>query len=164
MLVKSILKIKGASVVKVGPDQTVAAVIHVLREKRIGAVLVCGQGDSRGDSQGDDSGHDVILGVFSERDLVRALADVGPAVLDQPIRTLMTRDVIYCSLEDSIDTVMGLMTDRRIRHLPVLDAGHLAGYSAGHLVGIISIGDVVKHRIAETEMEAEALKSYIATG
>lgn len=143
MLVTSILKTKGRDVFTVGPDLSVLDVTQVLRQKRIGAVLVC---DSAG----------AILGVLSERDIVRALADDGMTVLARPVHGLMSREVVTCTPTDSINHVMMLMTDRRIRHIPVLDHGKL--------VGLVSIGDVVKQRIAETEMEAEALKSYIATG
>lgn len=143
MLVNSILKAKGRDVFSVGPDVSVLETARILRQKRIGAVLVC-------------DGDGALLGVLSERDIVRALADDGINVLETPVRALMTRDVVTCRPTDSIDSLMALMTDRRIRHIPVLDHGGL--------VGLVSIGDVVKHRIAETEMEAEALKSYIATG
>lgn len=143
MLVKSILVAKGSDVYSIPPHLTVLEAVAVLREKRVGAVLVL------------DSGQN-ILGVFSERDLVRAIADHGVGILEQPVSTLMSRAVVCCGPADSIDHVMSLMTDRRIRHVPVVENGRL--------VGIISIGDVVKNRIAETEMEAEALKSYIAAG
>lgn len=143
MLVSSILKAKGYDVFSVGPELSLLDVAQVLREKRIGAVLVC-----------DTAGG--ILGVFSERDIIRALSNEGEGALGKPVHALMTRDVVSCKPSDSVDHVMMLMTDRRIRHIPVLDHGKL--------VGLVSIGDVVKNRIAEAEMEREALKSYIATG
>ncbi|MDA5195114.1 CBS domain-containing protein [Govanella unica] len=143
MLVTSILKTKGRDVYTVGPDISVLEAVQELRKKRVGAMLVC-----------DTAG--AILGVLSERDIVRALADGGMTILAEPVHVLMTREVVSCTLTDSIDHVMMLMTDRRIRHVPVIDHGKLAG--------LISIGDVVKQRIAETEMEAEAMKHYIATG
>lgn len=143
MLVTSILKTKGRDVFSVGPDLSVLAVTKILREKRIGAVLVC-------------DGAGALLGVFSERDIVRALATEGMDILGKEVRTLMTREVVTCRPTDTVDWVMALMTERRVRHIPVLENGAL--------VGLVSIGDVVKNRIAETEMEAEALKSYITTG
>jgi len=143
MLVRSILKTKGSDIFSVEPDATVIAVVRELKTRRIGAVLVC-----------DPNGP--VLGVLSERDIVRALADNGGAILDQPAASLMTREVVSCTPEDTIDSVMALMTDRRIRHIPV--------YDRDRLVGLVSIGDVVKYRIAESEMEAEAMKQYITTG
>lgn len=143
MLVKIILKTKGDTIFSVPPGITILEVTKELKAHRIGAVLVCGD-DRR------------ILGVLSERDIVRALADKGPAILDQEASSLMTREVATCGPDDSIDSVRELMTDRRIRHVPVIEDGEL--------LGLVSIGDVVKHYIMETEMEAEALKQYIATG
>lgn len=143
MLVRTILKAKGSNVFSVLPTITVLEVTRELKAKRIGAVLVC-----------DEQRR--IVGVLSERDIVRALAEGGPSILDQPATSIMTREVVCCRPDDSIDSVRTLMTERRIRHVPVMQDGELRG--------LVSIGDVVKHLIAETEMEAEALKQYIATG
>lgn len=143
MTVKAILKQKGDRVVAVRPDDTVGSVCSILDKERIGAVLVR-DADQR------------VIGVVSERDVVRSIARLGRDMLDHTVSSIMTRDVHFCSPEDSVDQVMAQMTDRRIRHLPVL--------KRGKLVGMISIGDVVKQRIADHEMEAEAMKAYIATG
>ena len=143
MTVKAILKQKGDRVVAVRPDDTVGSVCSILDKEGIGAVLVR-DADQR------------VIGVVSERDVVRSIARLGRDMLDHTVSSIMTRDVHFCSPEDSVDQVMAQMTDRRIRHLPVL--------KRGKLVGMISIGDVVKQRIADHEMEAEAMKAYIATG
>lgn len=145
MYVESILKGKGANIISVKPADTVADTAKVLARHRIGAVLVC---DGDGDGE--------LAGILSERDIVRGLAETGSAILEGPVSALMTRRVVTCSPGDSVDGVMAKMTEGRFRHLPVM--------SGGSLVGVISIGDVVKERIAETEHEAEALKAYIATG
>jgi len=143
MLVKVILKGKGSDVVDITPELTVLDATAVLHNKRIGAVLVRDKAKA-------------IVGVLSERDIVRALANTGPEILQKKVSDLMTRQVVTCRPEDTVDHVMGLMTERRIRHVPVVEGGKL--------LGIVSIGDVVKHKIAETEMEAQALKKYITTG
>jgi len=143
MNVEGILKTKGAGVVTIERGQQVNHVAKVLTEKRIGAVVVVDEADR-------------VCGVLSERDIVRALANEGPAALHQAVSVFMTADVITCGPRDSMDQLMSLMTGRRIRHLPVLDGGKL--------IGIVSIGDVVKWRIAETESEAASLREYIATG
>jgi len=142
MHVASILKVKGHSVETVRADATLTAIAGRLADKRIGAVVVT-----------DRSG--AIAGIVSERDIVQALAREGAECLDWPVSEIMTREVLTCSEEDTIDEIMSRMTMRRCRHLPVLAAGRLAG--------IISIGDVVKHHIAEVEMEAMAMRDYIAT-
>lgn len=143
MLVRSIMKGKGADVFTISPDMSVLEAVQELREKRVGALVVC---DAAG----------AIVGMFSERDVVRSLADQGEHTLKVTVGDLMTRDVKTCGLDDSIDHIMGLMTGRRFRHLPIVEHGRLAG--------IVSIGDVVKYKIAETELEAQSLKDYIATG
>ena len=143
MYVDAILKKKGDVVIAVEPEAAVSDVSQVLHEKRIGAALVR-------DRSGD------IAGVISERDIVRGLAQHGDGCLRMAVQELMTRPVITCAPTDSIDYVMELMTERRIRHLPVLDDGAL--------VGIISIGDVVKQRISEIENESAALRQYISAG
>ena len=143
MFVSSILAEKGADVVSIRPGDTVAALAARLTERRIGAVVVCGP-DGR------------ITGIVSERDVVQALARRGPAALDSRVADLMVTSVETCDPDDTLEHVMQVMTARRIRHLPVMQHGQM--------VGIVSIGDVVKYLIAETRHEAEALKQYIATG
>ncbi len=143
MNVQTILKGKGSDVVSVVKEETVSAAAKLLTNRRIGALVV-------GDASGD------IVGMFSERDIVAGIAKHGSAVLDQPVSSLMTHDVVFCHPKDTIGEVMGKMTDRRIRHLPVVDGERL--------LGVVSIGDVVKQRIAESENEAEALREYISTG
>jgi len=143
MNVASILKTKGSDVLSVSADTSVAEVARSLTDRKIGAVVVNGAGGS-------------LAGILSERDIVRGVAQHGAGVLSEPVSTLMTADVLTCSIDDTVDQIMDLMTDRRIRHLPVVENGSLRG--------IVSIGDVVKARIAETEAEANALKEYIAAG
>jgi CBS domain-containing protein len=143
MHVASILKVKGKAVETVRVDATLMAAARRLSSKRIGAVVVT-----------DKSGQ--IAGIVSERDIVHALAKDGVACLDWPVSEIMTHEVLTCTAGDTIDELMSRMTTRRCRHLPVVSDGDLAG--------IISIGDVVKHHIAEVEMEAMAMRDYIATG
>ena len=140
MNVAAILKEKGSEIITARPGQSVREVMDLLASKRIGAVLIV---DS-------DNG---LAGVVSERDIVRELSRQGVACLDLEVSDLMTKDVISCAPSDSIGTVMGTMTAKRIRHLPVMREGQLEGF--------ISIGDVVKARIQEIEQEAEALRQYI---
>ena len=142
MHVASILKVKGRAVETVRADAKLTAVASRLADKRIGAVVVT-----------DRAG--AIAGIVSERDIVHALAREGTACLDWPVSEIMTRDVLTCTEDDTLDQIMSSMTQRRCRHLPVVDGGKLTG--------IISIGDVVKHHIAEVEMEAMAMRDYIAT-
>ncbi|NIJ40191.1 CBS domain-containing protein [Parvibaculum indicum] len=142
MNVASILKEKGHEVSTVGPDKPVADVARELTERRIGAVLV---------TEGER-----VLGILSERDIVKAVAREGKEALERPARDVMTSRVITCSLSDTAEQLMDAMTQGRFRHLPVIEDERL--------IGIISIGDVVKHRIAETVMEKEALQLYIANG
>ncbi|MGE0724402.1 MAG: CBS domain-containing protein [Alphaproteobacteria bacterium] len=143
MLVQMILNVKGNDVVAVGPTDTVAEAVQTLNQHQIGAVLVR-----------DEIG--ALVGILSERDVVRAIAREGAACLDRPVTALATRDVISCDPEDDMAHVMGLMTRRRFRHLPVM--------RDGRLIGLVSIGDVVKHRLAEMEGETQALRQYIAAG
>ena len=142
MHVSAIIGEKGSAVFSVAPDETVGAAVAVLSDKRIGAVLV--------------TRDDQVLGVFSERDVINALSRVGAGIMTQPVKDFMSTNVVTCRRGDTIDHLMGLMTDKRIRHLPVIEDGKV--------VGMISIGDVVKFRIAEAEAESDALKSYIASG
>jgi len=142
MTVQAILQGKGAQVVSVSPGDTVGNVARVLADRRIGAVLV------RQESK--------VVGVFSERDIVRGLARYGAQSLERPVSDLMTHDVITCKPSESVHDVMERMTARRIRHLPVVDNGQL--------IGIVSIGDLVKERIEEAEREAQDLREYIKAG
>lgn len=142
MTVQSILQSKGAQVVSVSPGDTVGNVARVLADRRIGAVLVRQEGK--------------VVGVFSERDVVRGLARHGAQSLERPVSDLMTHDVITCKPLESVHDVMERMTARRIRHLPVVDNGQL--------IGIVSIGDLVKERIEEAEREARDLREYIKAG
>jgi CBS domain-containing protein len=139
--VDTILSKKGRDVLTVPQDLTVAETARLLHEKRIGSVLAL---------RADGS----IAGVVSERDIVRGLAKMGSEVLDRPVTEIMTPKVVVCSPKDDMVNVMACMTDRRVRHLPVLDGDVL--------VGIISIGDVVKARMADLESESESLREYIA--
>ncbi len=143
MTVASILRTKGEDILSVTPDLTISDAAALLAEKKIGAVVVTDSGGS-------------LCGILSERDIVRGLATRGPAVLTQAVETLMTTSVTTCTRSDGIDDVMLLMTQGRFRHLPVIEGQKL--------VGVISIGDVVKNRIAELEHEASAMREYIMTG
>jgi CBS domain-containing protein len=143
MNVAAILKSKGSRVVSVRPGDSVGEVCRVLVREGIGAALVLDQ-DGK------------VAGVVSERDVMRGLANHGEMLPRLPVERLMTREVVCCSPDDTIDSVMQRMTGGRFRHLPVL--------RDGRLVGIVSIGDVVKQRIAETELEAQELRRYIASG
>ncbi len=142
MNVESILRGKGSKVITVKPDTTVAEVAHALRKAAIGAAIVSEDGRS-------------VLGIISERDIVTGLADPvrSGSLLDGPASALMTRNVVTCTPEDSVQTCMSLMTERRCRHLPVLRDGVLAG--------VVSIGDLVKHRLDELEKEAGFLRGMI---
>ena len=143
MNVAAILRSKGNSVATARPDWTVAQACERLTDLSIGALVV----------STDDR---TVDGIVSERDVIRRLARDGAGVLDQLVSDIMVDKVVVCSVEDNIAHLMDTMTDGRFRHLPVVEDGAL--------VGLVSIGDVVKHRIRETEHEAEALKAYIATG
>ena len=142
MTIAAILAVKGSEVVMVSDTMVIKDVIALLHMRGIGAVLVT------------DEASDVV-GVLSERDIIHGLAETGPAILEQTARTIMTSPVVTCRPTDSVPEVMTLITHRRIRHVPVVESGNL--------LGIVSIGDLVKRRIEEVEQEAEALKSYIAT-
>ena len=142
MYVKNVLQLKGHEIISVSPDNSLLEVAKTLRENKIGAVLVC-----------EDAGR--MCGVLSERDIIIAIAKHGSNILSGKVSDFMTEGVYTCSPDDDMKKVMEQMTRRRVRHLPVVDEGNV--------VGMISIGDVVKQRMAETEAEAEALKSYITT-
>ncbi len=139
--VKSILEEKGRNVVTVGPNVTLADAAKVLYENKIGAVVIVGM-EGR------------IVGIFTERDVVTAIGRNGPEGMSQPVSTMMTANVYRCSEEATVNELMEVMSSRRFRHVPV--------EKGGKLCGIISIGDVVKSRIKEVELEAEHIKAYIA--
>lgn len=143
MIVSDILKTKGKNVVTVSPDTPVGAAVATLAEKRIGCIVVTTDGGA-------------LAGILSERDVVRMLAQQGGDVLDEPVSSLMTAKVVTCSPKQTIADVMEMMTQGRFRHVPVLEEGRLAG--------MISIGDVVKFRLEETEEEVRQLSAYVAGG
>ena len=142
MTVSIILAGKGREVVTIEPNATLAAAVELLAEKRIGAVVIVGA-DRR------------IVGILSERDIVRALAEQGRKALDEPVSAAMTRKVSTCHERETISSIMERMTLGKFRHVPVVDQGRLAG--------IISIGDVVKHRLSEVERDSAAMRDYILT-
>ena len=142
MNVAAILKEKGTGVTTIRTGALLSEAAHILAKQRIGAVVVLGA-------------HDEIAGILSERDIVCALGGKGGAVLGRPVDDFMTRNVVGCTPTDTVAQLMEIMTNRRLRHLPVLVDGRLSG--------IVSIGDVVKQRILEAEREAEAMRTYIAT-
>jgi len=142
LLVSQILKDKGDLVFTAGPGETIGAVAALLHSRRVGAMVVV-DGEA-------------VVGIVSERDIVRMVAEEGGGGLNRPITLCMTRDVVFATPAETVDSLLARMTDRRIRHLPVMRDGRLAG--------IISIGDLVKHKISEIEAEADGLKAYIAAG
>ncbi|MEO8815523.1 MAG: CBS domain-containing protein [Mycobacterium sp.] len=142
MRIADVLRNKGAAVVTIHPDATVAELVAGLAEHNIGAMVVVG---AKG-----------LAGVASERDVVRQLHVHGASMLARPVSAIMTPVVVTCSKADSADDVSVLMTERRVRHVPVLEDGRLAG--------IVSIGDVVKSRMEELQAEHAQLRSYIAQG
>jgi CBS domain-containing protein len=142
MNVQSIIDIKGGDVVSIAPTATLQTAVRQLAEHRIGALLVYGP-DNR------------VIGIVSERDIVRVLAERGAAVLTEPLATVMTRTVVTCTRSDTIEEIMERMTTGKFRHLPVLDQDRV--------IGVVSIGDVVKHRLREIEDESSALRDYIQT-
>ena len=143
MFVSDILAQKGNSIISVGPTVSIAEVSQLLTTRRIGSVLVV-------DGQG------TVLGIVSERDIVRALAAQGAAALALEASRIMTREVVTCDPDDTIEDVMQAMTSGRFRHVPVV--------RHGELLGLVSIGDVVKARLAEATHETEALRAYIVAG
>ena len=143
MLVSQILKSKGDLVFTASPGDTIAAVAALLTARRVGAMVVV-------------EGEREVVGIVSERDIVRIVAEQGAAGLEHPVSACMTREVIFALPSETVDHLLARMTDRRIRHLPVC-VDH-------RLVGIISIGDLVKTKIAETVAEAEGLRAYISAG
>lgn len=146
MLIADIVRRKGSAVVTIGPGARVTELIASLAEHNIGALVVTEDGRT--------------VGIVSERDVVRRLTDRGADVLGESVADLMTTEVVTCSPEDALDDVAALMTDRRIRHLPVLQGGD----PQAELVGIVTIGDVVAARIRELEQTRSQLETYITQG
>jgi CBS domain-containing protein len=142
MIVNRILSIKGRNVVTIEPSLTLGEAAKVLSERKIGALLV-------------SDGRQPVLGIISERDIVRAISAHGAGALEQPVSGFMTEKVVTCTSQTIINDVMEVMTQGKFRHIPVVEGGSL--------LGIISIGDVVKFRVEEIEAEAQAIKEYIAT-
>jgi CBS domain-containing protein len=142
MTVKTILATKGSNVLSIEPTASLEAAVAMLAKHRVGALLVLGP-DRR------------VIGILSERDIVRALAERGAGALKEPLAQSMTRKVVTCSQSDTVGALMERMTTGKFRHLPVIEQDQL--------VGIISIGDVVKQRLHEMERESEALRDYIQT-
>ena len=142
MQVKDILVVKGGDVVGIEATATLQAAAKLLAERRIGAVVIRGAGKR-------------LAGILSERDIVRAISNHGPPALDLQVGQAMTRDVITCAETDTCAEIMERMTSGKFRHLPVL--------REHQLVGLISIGDVVKQRVEEIERESEAMRDYIRT-
>jgi CBS domain-containing protein len=141
MNVETILRAKGRHVATISPEETIAVAARELAARGIGALIVSDDGES-------------VAGILSERDVVHGLADQGASLLQQKVGDIMTRRVVTCSPSDSIEDLMSLMTQKRIRHLPCVENGKLCG--------IVSIGDVVKNRLDEVEYEASSLRSFIA--
>jgi CBS domain-containing protein len=140
--VNDILSQKGNQVLTIEPAATLATAVHMLAQRRIGALVVTGA-DHR------------IVGIISERDIVRVLGEKGTAVLGAPVAEVMTRKVVTCGRNETIAEIMERMTGGKFRHVPVIEHGRL--------VGIVSIGDVVKARLSELEYEQDALREYIRT-
>ncbi|MFC3053190.1 CBS domain-containing protein [Kordiimonas pumila] len=141
MTVRRILDSKVSEIISIDLAATIMDVAKLLGERRIGAIPVMSKGK--------------LAGIISERDIMRGLAIRGGSVLADKVESLMTKSVFTCTPDDSIHKLMSMMTERRIRHIPIMDNNEL--------IGMISIGDVVKERMAETEKEASALKEYIAS-
>jgi CBS domain-containing protein len=140
MLIADVLKSKGAEVFSASPDASVLSIAGQLLDRRVGALVVVH--------------NDAVVGIVSERDIVRVLAEAGAEGLRQPVLHCMTRDVILARPTETVDSILERMTDRRVRHIPVC--------AEGRLLGIVSIGDLVKTKIAETVAEAEGLRAYIS--
>ena len=140
MLVSQILRSKGDLVFTARPDETVGEVAGLLNTRKVGALVVLDA--------------ERVAGIVSERDIVRAVAEGGAEALSRPVSSCMTKDVLYAEPGETVDQLLSRTTDRRIRHLPVC--------RNERLVGIVSIGDLVKSKISEVEAEADGLKAYIA--
>ena len=144
MNVKAILAAKklGGDIISIEPTADLATAAKLLSKHRIGSVVILGAGER-------------LVGILSERDIVRALSEQGAGALALPVGQVMTRDVATCGEDDTVASIMERMTAGRFRHMPVV--------ANGRLVGLISIGDVVKHRVEEIEAESEAMRDYIRT-
>lgn len=142
MTVSVIVANKGRNVVSIEPNASLADAVRLLAEKRIGAAVILGA-DRR------------LAGIISERDIVRVLAERGAAVLDEPVSRTMTRKVESCNENETVAQIMERMTQGKFRHMPVVDQGQV--------VGVVSIGDIVKHRLHEMERESTAMRDYIMT-
>jgi CBS domain-containing protein len=142
MTVKTILAAKGGDIITIEPGADLATAAKLLSKHRIGAVLIQGAGGR-------------IAGILSERDIVRVLSEQGAAALALQVGQVMTRNVATCGEDESIASIMEKMTAGKFRHMPVM--------SKGQLVGVVSIGDVVKQRVGEIESESEAMRDYIRT-
>ncbi len=142
MTVRVIVANKGREVVSIEPNASLADAVRLLAQKRIGAAVILGA-DRR------------LAGIISERDIVRVLAERGAAVLDEPVSRTMTRKVESCNENETVAQIMERMTQGKFRHMPVVDQGQV--------VGVVSIGDIVKHRLHEMERESTAMRDYIMT-
>ena len=143
MDIESILASKGREVLTIPPDATVVEALHLIRERRVSAIVVSEDGTR-------------IAGIISDRGIMDAIADRGVGVLNARVGSVMTKEVFTCARGEPVSAIMALMTKRRIRHIPVVEHD-------GRLCGIISIGDVVKHRLDEIEHEADEMRRYIRT-
>ena len=143
MLLSQILKDKGDLVFTASPQETISAAAALLHTRKVGALVLV-----------DEEGK--VVGILSERDIVRVVAEMGERALGKPVSICMTENVVFAQPTETVDHLLARMTDRRIRHLPVI--------RDGRLIGIVSIGDLVKCKISEIETEAQTLKSYIAAG
>ena len=141
MLVSQVIREKGDIVFTISPDETLSEAAALLHQRQVGSAVVLGAGGA-------------VVGLISERDVVRQLALEGAGALEQPVSAAMTTEVVLAAPDEKVDELLARMTDRRVRHLPVMQGGRL--------VGLVSIGDLVKRKIAEAEAEAETLKAYIA--
>jgi CBS domain-containing protein len=141
--IAELLRHKGSDVATVAPGLSVTGLLEDLARHNIGAVVVVGDGGK-------------LVGIVSERDVVRRLNERGAELLRAPVSDIMTTEVVTCDPSEAVDNLAAIMTDRRIRHMPVVEDGRL--------VGIVSIGDVVKSRIQQLESHSEQLESYIAQG
>jgi len=141
MNVEQLLSGKGREVISVQPHRTLAEAIRTLSERRIGALVVMGADGA-------------LVGILSERDIIRALGEQGGAALESAVSRSMTSKVVTCRPQTSVDELMEIMTMGRFRHVPVVENGRVAG--------LVSIGDVVKHRVAAIEAESQAMRDYIA--
>ncbi len=142
MRIADVLKNKGAGVLTIAPDTLVSDLLSGLVTRNVGAMVVVGPNG--------------LVGIVSERDVVRMLHEYGAGALNRPVADIMTSAVVTCSPDDSVDSLSGLMTTHRVRHVPVVENGQLAG--------IVSIGDVVKTRMEALQAEREQLEAYITQG